>query len=135
MYLLKLNKNCLESSRKFFINCRAQNLFGMFWKMGKIENSITQVTKAKFEENRYFPFTLGRNNWEITHSAEKQENWKFCYIVIMLNKILPVLNRRPNSLIYSHQILMMLLIGSKGRFYIWKKKRRFLVRKEMEGLH
>ena len=42
--------------------------------MGKFDNFITQVTKAKLEEKyKFFLFTLGISNWEITLSDQKQE--------------------------------------------------------------
>ena len=78
IFILILHKNeqkCEVSSRKFSISYLALNLPGMFWKMGKFENFITQVTKYG-EKYRSFPFTLGISNWEITLSAQEREKVK-----------------------------------------------------------
>ena len=37
---------------KFSVSYSALNLPGMFWKMAKLENCFTQVTKAKFREKK-----------------------------------------------------------------------------------
>ena len=50
--ILKLYKNEQKysvSSGKFFISHSALSRLCMFWKMGKFENFMAQITKAKFE--------------------------------------------------------------------------------------
>ena len=55
--------------------------------MGKFENFIIQVIKAKFEkENCYFLFTLDISNLEITLSAEEQKKVKMLLHSVVIIK-------------------------------------------------
>ena len=59
-------------SQKFFISYSALNVSGIFWKMTKFENLITQRIKSMFEhKNKSFPFTLSMSYWEITLSVNR----------------------------------------------------------------
>ena len=52
----------------------------MFWKMGKFENLITQLIKAKFlEKKQSLPFALDISNSEITFSAQDQKKNLFFF--------------------------------------------------------
>ena len=92
VFIQKLYKNeQMLSSWKFSISNSTLTLPGMYKKMDKLNNFITQIGKAKSEEEKgFFLFALDISNWEIIFSAQKQENVKILLrgVIICLHTVI-----------------------------------------------
>ena len=78
----------MSRNKEKIISYSTLNQPGIFWKMGKFENVITQITKTKVKmKNRSFLFTLCISNWEIILSALEQKKVKILLYSIILTDL------------------------------------------------